>query len=76
MCYSDFFFLRFLSFWLCWVFVAMYGLFSRCGECGLLFIAVPRLLVVVASLVAEHRPRVHGFQLLQCVCSVVVARGL
>ena len=28
--------------------------FSSCGERGLLFIAVRRLLTVVASLVAEH----------------------
>ena len=29
--------------------------FSHCGEQGLLIIVVPRLLVAVASLVAEHR---------------------
>ena len=29
--------------------------FSSCGERGLLFIAVRGLLIVVASLVAEHR---------------------
>ena len=29
--------------------------FSSCGEWGLLFIAVRRLLIAVASLVAEHR---------------------
>ena len=28
--------------------------FSSCGEQGLLFIAVPGLLIEVASLVAEH----------------------
>ena len=28
--------------------------FSSCGERGLLFVAVCRLLIVVASLVAEH----------------------
>ena len=28
--------------------------FSSCGERGLLFIAVHRLLIVVASLVVEH----------------------
>ena len=28
--------------------------FSSCGERGLLFVAVRRLLIVVASLVAEH----------------------
>ena len=29
--------------------------FSSCGERGLLFLAVPGLLIVVASLVVEHR---------------------
>ena len=38
----------------CWVFVAMRGLFSSCGERGLLFVVVRRLLIEVASLVAEH----------------------
>ena len=28
--------------------------FSNCNEWGLLFVAVPGLLIVVASLVAEH----------------------
>ena len=28
--------------------------FSRCGERGLLFVAVHGLLIIVASLVAEH----------------------
>ena len=37
-----------------WVFVAAHGLFSGCGERGLLFVAVCGLLIVVASLVAEH----------------------
>ena len=41
-------------------FLAVLGLrcceraFSSCGERGLLFVAVRRLLIVVASLVAEH----------------------
>ena len=29
---------------------------SSCGEQGLLFVAVRRLLITAASLVAEHRP--------------------
>ena len=33
----------------CWVWA-----FSSCGEQGLLFVAVQGLLIVVASLVAEH----------------------
>ena len=47
-------FYLFIYFWLLWVFVAACGLFSSCGERGLLFIAVHGLLVAVASLVAEH----------------------
>ena len=45
----------FFFFFLPWVFVAVHGLFSSCGERGLLFVAVCRLLIVVASLVREHR---------------------
>ena len=41
-------------FWLRWVFVAACRLFSSCGEQGLLFFAVRGLLIVMASLVAEH----------------------
>ena len=50
--FGQFFF--FFFFWLCWVFIATRGLFSSCGEQGLLFVAVRRLLIAVASLVAEH----------------------
>ena len=53
-----FFFLIYLFiyfyFWLRWVFVAARGLFSSCGEWGLLFVVVRGLLIAVASLVAEH----------------------
>ena len=35
-----------------WVFVAVWA-FSSCGEQGLTFVAVPWLLIVAASLVAE-----------------------
>ena len=45
----------FIYLWLCWVFVAAHGLFSSCGERGLLFVVVHGLLIVVASLVVEHR---------------------
>ena len=45
--------------------------FSSWGERGLLFVVVRRLLIAVASLVAEHR-----LQWLQCGDSVVVAHGL
>ena len=42
-------------------FLAVLGLhccvwaFSSCGERGLLFVVVSRLLIAVASLIAEHR---------------------
>ena len=37
-----------------WAFFAARGLFSSCGERGLLFVVVRRLLIVVVSLIAEH----------------------
>ena len=36
--------------------------FSSCGKQGLLFIAMCRLLIVVASLAAERRLQVPGLQ--------------
>ena len=44
----------FIYFGLRWVFVAACELHSSCGKGGLLFIAVHRLLIAVASLVVEH----------------------
>ena len=58
----------FIYFWLCWVFVAARGLFYSCGEQGLLFVAVHRLLIAVAS---RCRAQALGAQ-----ASVVVARRL
>ena len=58
---AIFFFFKFLFVCLfLFLFLAVLGLrcytwaFSSCGEPGLLFVAVRRLLVVVASPVAEH----------------------
>ena len=48
-------FILFIYFWLCWVFIAAHGLFSSCGERGLLFVAACGLLIAVASLVVAHR---------------------
>ena len=45
----------FIYLWLRWVFIAARGLFSSCGERGLLFVTVRGLLTEVASLAAEHR---------------------
>ena len=55
--YLFFLFYNYLAlyFWLHWVFFAMCGLFSSCGEWGPLFTAVHGLLIVGAPLVAEHR---------------------
>ena len=58
-----YFFLIYIIFliYLFYLFFAVLGLrcctraFSNCGEWGLLFIVVRRLLIAVASLVAEHR---------------------
>ena len=50
--------------------------FSSCGERGLLFVAVHGLLIVVASLVAEHRLQMRGLQQLWHMGSVVMAHGL
>ena len=36
--------------------------FSSCGERGLLFIVVHRLLIAVASLVVEHALQARGLQ--------------
>ena len=44
----------FVFFGLHLVFAAVRRLFSSCGKQGLLFLAVRRLLIIVASLVAEH----------------------
>ena len=52
--FLNFYLFYLFYFWLHWVFVAERGLFSSCGERGLLFIAVCGFLIAVASLVAEH----------------------
>ena len=44
----------FIYFWLRWVFVAVRGLSVVAVSGGLLFVAVCGLLIVVASVVAEH----------------------
>ena len=63
---SSFFFNKFiyfiLFFWLRWVFVAARGLFSGCGEQGLLFVVVCRLLIVMAPLAGSTGSRRVGFR--------------
>ena len=49
----SFFFL--IYFWLRWVFIAARGLSLVAASGGLLFLVVRRLLIAMASLVAEHR---------------------
>ena len=48
--------------------------FSSCGERGLLFIAVCGLLIVVASLVVEHRPYMR--RLSSCGSWAYLLRGM
>ena len=48
-------------FWLPWVFVAACRLFSSCGEQGLLFVAVPRLLIGWLLLLQSTSSRRAGF---------------
>ena len=48
-----FFFKLFIYFCVHWILIAARA-FSSCGKRGLLFVAVGRLLIAVASLVAEH----------------------
>ena len=48
-------FIYLFSFWLWWVFVVVFGLFSSCGKRGLLFVEVHRLLTVVVFLVSKYR---------------------
>ena len=50
--------------------------FSSCGKWGLLFVAVCRLPIAVASLVAEHGLQARGLQQLWHAGSVVVVCGL
>ena len=58
---GNFLFVCFINLFIYFIYLAALGLrccaqaFSGCGEQGLLFIAVHRLLTAVASLVAEHR---------------------
>ena len=59
--FQNFFLIFYLFIYLCIYFLAVLDLrccvqvSSSCGERGLLFVAVCGLLIVVASLVAEHR---------------------
>ena len=49
------FFILFIFIFGCVGSSSLHGLLSSCGKRGLLFVAVRGLLIVVASLVAEHR---------------------
>ena len=63
-------------FWLRWVFVAARGLFSSCGEWGLLFIVVCGLLIGWLLLLQSTGSRRVGFSSCGRWASVVVALGL
>ena len=72
----------FFTFFLINLFLAALGhcccarAFSSCGERGLLFVAVCRLLIAVASLVVEHRLQAHGLQQLWHMGSTAQAQQL
>ena len=51
------FFFIFVHFWLCWVFVAVQGLYLVAGSGGYPLAGSTRILTAVASLVAEPRPQ-------------------
>ena len=71
----SFFFLIFLFLAVLSLRCCMRAFFSY-GERGLLFVAVRGLLIVAASLVAEHGLQARGLQQLWHAGSVIVARGL
>ena len=64
-CKFKFCFLFMYYFWLCWVYVAFAWAFSSCDKQWLLSVAMCRLFIAVASLVAEHRPQAHSLQQLK-----------
>ena len=76
------YFLGFFVFFLIFKFLAVLGLrcctqaFSSCGERGLLFVAVRRLLIAVASLIVEHGLQVRGLQQLWLTGSRAQAQQL
>ena len=59
--YSNILYIYYLFyFWLHWAFLSQ--AFSRCGKQGYCLVRVCRLLIALASLVAEHGLLVHGLQ--------------
>ena len=60
----------------CVGFSLLHGTFSSCGDWGLLSVAVCGLLIVVASLVVEHRLQVRGLQQLWLTGSRAPAQQL
>ena len=54
----------------------LHGVFSNCSEQGLLFIALHRLLIAVASFVEENRLEGTELQELWHVGSIVAVPGL
>ena len=61
---------------LCWVFVAVCGIYLAAESQGYCLVAVYNLLIVVASLLWSTASRCAGFSSWQRVGLVVVARGL
>lgn len=78
---SAFFFFFFKFSWQCWVFIAAHRFSPVAVSEGYSLVAVCRLLIAVASLVAEHRLKGEQASVavnpgLQSTASVVVAHGL
>ena len=71
--YRVFKFYLFFYFWLCWVFVAVQT-FSSYGEQEELLVSMLRLLLTVASLVAQHRLYAHQLRQLRLQGSRVRAQ--
>ena len=65
-----------MDFWLCWVFVAVRGLSQAEASRGCSLVAVPRLLIVVASPVVEHGLYSAGSAVVVHRLSCPVARGV
>ena len=77
--YSEFFFsinIFFLYVWLPWVFVAVLGFSLVAARGRYALVVVGRLLIAVASLVAEHGLQAFGFQELQSAGSIAVTHRL
>ena len=54
LCFIEYFFLK-IYLWLCWVFLAALGPSSASAHEGYILVVMHRVLIVVVSLLVEHR---------------------